>query len=103
MFSVSTLGEEENEVGMMQRNPSVRLVAMCAIFVLMLTLSMIVPAVHADREEEDQLQVSEKKDLKYPNLGSHLSDLVAQCQGWGSPYWGSCRRGLDTPEKNRWR
>ena len=57
---------------MMLRNPSVRLVAMCAIFVLMLTLIMMVPAVHADGGEEDQFQVSEKKDLKYPNLGSHL-------------------------------
>ena len=58
---------------------------MCAIFVLMLTLSMIVPAVHADREEEDQLQVSEKKDLKYPNLGSHLSDLVAWVEDEETP------------------
>ena len=70
---------------MMQRNPSVRRVAMCAIFVLMLTLSMMVPAIHADGDEEDQFQVSEKKDLKYPNLGSHLSDLVAWVEDGEAP------------------
>jgi len=69
----------------MQRNPSVRRVAMCAIFVLMLTMSITVPAVHADGDEEYQFQVSEKKDLKYPNLGSHLSNLVARVENGEDP------------------
>ena len=58
---------------------------MCAIFVLMLTLIMMVPAVHAEGDEKGQFSVSEKKDLKYPNLGSHLSDLVARVEDGEAP------------------
>lgn len=56
------------------------MLAMCSLVMLMLTVSMMVPAIHAERDEEDQFQVTEKEYLKYPNLGSRLSDLVVRVE-----------------------
>ena len=50
-------------------------IAICAA--LAVTLAVALPGVSADGDEDQAPPISDKAELKYPNLGSHLDQLVA--------------------------
>ena len=53
-----------------------RLLAIVALFVLAIPLSVTTPRASADGD--DQFAIPEKPELNYPNLGSRLDQLVAR-------------------------
>ena len=57
-----------------------RLVTITALIILTLNLANDVPT-HADSDEGQAPPIPEKRELRYPNLGSHLDQLVAQVEG----------------------
>ena len=52
----------------------VRLFSLLAILTLLISLTMAIPIVHGDDPED--FSPPEKQELQYPNLGSHLNQLV---------------------------
>ena len=49
-----------------------------AIFALLISLTITVPIAHGDDPED--FTVPEKQELQYPNLGSHLNQLIASVE-----------------------
>ena len=56
-----------------------RLLAIIALAVLTIPLAITIPDASADGDD-DQYAIPEKTELKYPNLGYHLDQLVAQVE-----------------------
>ena len=57
-----------------------RFLAMAILAALALTLAVTLPGVSADGGEDEGPSIPEKRELKYPNLGSHLDQLVARVE-----------------------
>ncbi len=56
-----------------------RLLVLAALFTLLIPLAVTTPGAAADGDE-DQFTIPEKAELKYPNLGSSLDQLVARVE-----------------------
>ena len=56
-----------------------KLLAIVALVALAIPLALTVPTAAADGDD-DQYDIPEKRELKYPNLGSHLDQLVASVE-----------------------
>ena len=56
-----------------------RLLAISALTALALSLALLTPATSAD-SDDSQFPIPEKSELKYPNLGSSLDQLVASVE-----------------------
>ena len=54
-----------------------RFLAIATLAALVVTLGVALPGVSADGDEDQAPPIPEKAELKYPNLGSHLDQLVA--------------------------
>ena len=54
-----------------------RILAIIALVSFALSLAITIPGVEADGEDDVSV-VPEKQEQHYPNLGSHLNDIVAQ-------------------------
>ena len=57
-----------------------RLATITALVILTLNLANAVPGAHADGDEDQAPPIPEKRELTYPNLGSHLDQLVARVE-----------------------
>ena len=64
----------------MRRGRWFTLLELTAIFVLLVPVLLTAPGVHGNGDE-DQYGVPEKREPRYPNLGSWLDQLVAQVEG----------------------
>ena len=73
-----------------------RVVTITALITLTLNLANDVPA-HADGDDDQAPPIPEKRDLRYPNLGSHLDQLVAQVEGGEATARRRRRRNVHTP------
>ena len=61
----------------------IRLTATTILAVLVAALALTMPGVSADGGDADDLALLQEKDeLKYPNLGSALNDLVVRVENW---------------------
>ena len=60
----------------MLRKTQFRFLAMA----ILATLAVALPGVSADGQGDEAPPIPEKRELKYPNLGSHLDQLVAQVE-----------------------
>ena len=58
-----------------------RLFSLLAVLTLVISLAVAAPIVHGDGP--DGFAPPEKQEPQYPNLGSHLSQLVAAIEGGG--------------------
>ena len=58
---------------------SFRFLVLAALFTLVIPLAVNTPGAAADGEA-DQFSIPEKTELKYPNLGSRLDQLVARAE-----------------------
>ncbi len=57
-----------------------RLLVIAALFTLLIPLAVATPAASADGDDDQFTPPPEKTELKYPNLGSHLDQLVASVE-----------------------
>ena len=57
-----------------------RFLAIAILAALAVTLAVALPGVSADGDEDQAPLIPEKAELKYPNLGSHLDQLVASVE-----------------------
>ncbi len=56
-----------------------RLLVIAALAALAITLGVAMPGVYGDGDDK-QYSIPEKTELKYPNLGSALNQLVARVE-----------------------
>ena len=61
---------------------SSRLLVIIAVFALLIVLAVVAPGASSDGDG-DQFDIPEKADLKYPQLDSHLNQLVAMLEEGG--------------------
>ena len=57
-----------------------RLFSLLAILTLLISLTIVAPIVQGDGDGPEGFSVPEKQELQYPNLGSHLNQLVASVE-----------------------
>ncbi len=57
-----------------------RLFSLLAILTLLISLTITVPIVYGDGDGPEGFSVPEKQEQQYPNLGSHLNQLVASVE-----------------------
>ena len=57
-----------------------RFLAIAILAALAVTLAVALPGVSADGDEDQAPPIPEKAELKYPNLGSHLDQLVTSVE-----------------------
>ena len=57
-----------------------RLVTITVLFILTLNLANDAPGAHADGGEGQAPPIPEKRELTYPNLGSHLDQLASRVE-----------------------
>ena len=57
-----------------------RLFSLLAILTLLISLTIAIPVVSWRRRRPDGFSVPEKQEQQYPNLGSHLNQLVASVE-----------------------
>ena len=62
----------------MLRKFPLRSLAVAASLVMLIVLAVVAPGASADGQEDQVLTIPEKRELKYPNLGSQLDELVAR-------------------------
>ena len=79
--------------------PRKRLFSLLAILTLLISLTIAIPVVHGDGDGPEGFSVPEKQEQQYPNLGSHLNQLVATVeQGSLSPQQAAAESPIHSAE-----